>query len=451
MSSATKSSTAKEAQVPRKELTADLVRVSKTFPAVTLSRNFYRAHGKYSENAWQKHFSRFSDFLAAAGLSPKPTTSSPVVKTAPKADETNEVVGDQWTITMPKTRISSLEQLLVHAKVDLSVWEVERFIINKWEVGIAVGEGSKKYVETEPLYQVKATLRKRTEMVAIQKEIALLKDEAKKSARVPKPIARSNKRSGNMLEISLSDAHFGKLAWSRETGGPDYDTRIAQKEFLVALEHLIDRSSGYTFDSVLFVVGNDLIHSDDLQGRTTKGTVVDCDTRYYKTFEIVRETVTIAVERLRRLAPVIVKMVPGNHDSLSVWHLGDSLSAIFAKYEDVVIDNEPTYRKYHQWGKCGLLLTHGDKGKRADFPLLFATERPDIFGSTQFREVHTGHWHQTRTEEFHGVRVRIIPSLSAADAWHSENGFIGQQRVAEAYVFNSDEGLIAQFYHNADA
>jgi hypothetical protein len=29
-------------------------------------------------------------------------------------------------------------------------------------------------------------------------------------------------------------------------------------------------------------------------------------------------------------------------------------------------------------------------------------------------------------------------------------GFIGQQRVAEAYVFNKEQGLIAQFYHNAD-
>lgn len=428
---------------PSKEaLIRDIKKLHKSTKEI--SRNFYRANGKYTEAQWQAHFSKFSDFLTAAGITPEPSNTSPVGK----ADETDETIGDTRTISLPQTRIHTLDELLDHSKVDLSIWEVKHFVVNKWEMGY-VNKNSGKASE-HPLFQIKATLSRRPDVIAAKREIDNLKDEAKKAARVPKPIIRSSVSTGNMLEISLSDAHFGKLAWSRETGGPDYDTRIAQREFLTSIEHLLDRAKSYKFDQVLFVVGNDLIHSDDIQGRTTKGTSVDCDTRYYKTFEIVRETITICIEKLRKIAPVVVKMVQGNHDTLSVWHLGDSLSAIFSQYDDVVIDNEPTYRKYHQWGQCGLLLTHGDKGKRADFPLLFATERPDIFGTTKYREVHTGHLHQTRTEEFHGVRVRIIPSLSAADSWHSANGFVGQQRVAEAYVFNQDEGLIAQFFHNAD-
>jgi len=362
--------------------------------------------------------------------------------------EQSEVSGNDWTISLPKTRIHTLEELLEYCKVDLLVWEVERFQCNKWEMG-AKGDDNKIHVE--PLFQVKAFLKKKVEVVDALKEIESLKEQAKTLGKTPKTVIRSNCESGNMLEIALNDAHFGKLAWSRETGGPDYDTRITQKTFLDAVEHLLDRAKGYVFDSVLFIVGNDLLHSDDLQGRTTKGTVVNCDTRYQKTFEIVRETISQCIERFRQIAPVTVKMVQGNHDELSVWHLGDSLSCLFAKYEDVEIDNEPIYRKYHQWGKCGLLFTHGDKGKRSDFPLLFATEKPEIFGNTLWREVHTGHLHQTKTEEFHGVRVRIIPSLSPADSWHSSNGFVLQQRIGEAYVFNKDQGLIAQFFHNADA
>ena len=97
-----------------------------------------------------------------------------------------------------------------------------------------------------------------------------------------------------------------------------------------------------------------------------------------------------------------------------------------------------------------LLWVHGDKGKRADFPLLMATEQPQMFGETRWREIHTGHLHQTKTEEWHGVRVRILPSLSAADAWHAAQGFTGQLRNSEAFVWNNKEGLIAQFYYNAD-
>ena len=116
-----------------------------------------------------------------------------------------------------------------------------------------------------------------------------------------------------------------------------------------------------------------------------------------------------------------------------------------------LINNEPKQFKIVRHGKVLLGLTHGDKGKRQDYPLFLATEYSKDFGETLFREVHTGHIHQTQTQEWHGVRVRILPSLSPADAWHAENGFTGQQRNAEAYVWNNKEGLIAMFFFNDDA
>ncbi len=433
----------------KKELIDDLKALAAEHPDINITRKFYRNYGKFKESHWEGRFDTFGAFKDEAGVGFKPPVANPSSGFKAKTPQnTVEVVGNQMSLTLPKTRIQSLDDLIAHFKIDMEVWEVEKFVANAWEMGFKDGTGAP---DTQPLYQVKATLRKRTNIEDASKELESLKSAAKDLALIPDPIIHSPVKTGNLLEISLNDAHFGKLAWSKETLGPDYDTKIAQKLFLESVESLLDRASGYKFDAILFVVGNDLIHSDDTEGRTTKGTYVDCDTRYYKTFEIVRQTITKCIERFRKVAPrVIVKMVQGNHDELSVWHLGDSLTALFGNYPDVEIDNAPTYRKYFQWGKCGLLLTHGDKGKRADFPLLFATERPDIFGGTTFREVHTGHYHQTKTEEFHGVRVRIIPSLSAADQWHSENGFTGQQRVAESYVFNTEQGLIAQFYHNAD-
>lgn len=374
--------------------------------------------------------------------------------------EVSEVVGNKWTITLPKTPIHTLEQLIEHCKVDLEVWEVERFVCNKWEVGMrpaaiteyATNRRGKKYPAWTrevgdpmviPLFQVKAFLKKRTNIVDAKAEIEALKKLAAVNPTPPAVNRKLRKPTGNMLEINIPDHHFGKLAWGTETGGPHYDVKISKALFHKALDNLLVRVDSFEFDEVIFVVGNDLLNSDDLESKTTKGTIVSTDGRYQKTFTIVRDVMIESIEKLRQLAPKVkVIMVSGNHDQLSVWHLGDSLECWFRNYEDVQIDNSPKYRKYHQFGKVMLLLTHGDKGSRADFPLLMATEQPKMFGATLFREAHTGHRHMTKVDEKHGVRVRILPALSPPDDWMAENAFVRQQRSSEAYVWNADEGLI---------
>lgn len=414
--------------VTKADLINDIKALNEKYPG-KVTRDLYRSQSTYKK-AWEKHFANFGDFVVAAGLK---------AGSEPAVSETNEIVGDTWSISLPKTRISTLKELLDHCKVDLSIWEVERFIVNKWEMGFTTLAKTADYI---PLFQVKATLKKRTQIIAVREEIERLKNEAMLEAREPEPIERPVKASGNMLEVNIPDAHFGKLAWPTETGYEPYDTKIASATYMRAVNTLLDRVSGYKFDQIVYVVGNDLFNSDDLESRTTKGTVVTTDGRYHKTFYKVRHTITETIEMLRKIAPVRVIMVPGNHDNLSVWHLGDSLECTFAKYPDVEIDNVPTYRKYHRFGNVMLMFTHGDKAKRTDYPLLMATEKPELFGATKFREAHTGHTHMTKLDEQHGVRVRVLPALSPPDDWHSENGFVGNLRNAEAYIWNKDEGLI---------
>lgn len=420
------------ATTTRSALIADLKRLNDQNPG-TITRNFYRANGKFAEAEWQRFYPKFNDFLAAAGLTYQDLSP-----------ETNEIVGDTWNITLPKTRICTLDQLLEYCEVDLSTWDVERFIVNKWEMG---AKNQDDELVVAPLFQVKATLKKRHEIIAIRHEIESLKEDAKKSARTPVKIVRPVRVTGNMLELNIPDAHFGKLAWPVETGYEPYDSKIAETIYLRAVETLLDRVKGHDFDEILFVVGNDIFNSDDLESRTTKGTVVTTDGRYHKTFYTVRNTIIRVIERLRVIAPVKVVMVPGNHDNLSVWHLGDSLECWFHKYTDVAIENTPIYRKYHRFGNVMLMFTHGDKGKRQDYPLLMATEKPEMFGATKYREAHTGHTHMTKLDEQHGVRVRVLPALCPPDDWHAENGFVGNLRNAEAYIWNKNEGLVGMAFY----
>lgn len=407
-----------------------------------VSRDFYREHGAFSEKVWNKFFPTFKDFVAAAG--------GTTVNTNP---EKQSFHGNTWDISLPKTTIHTLPELLEYCKVDLGIWEVERFVVNKWEMGFTVGTGDDKKADKLPLYQVKATLVKRKEIVDARKEIERLKKELIKSSPLVKSIHIRHTSAGNVLELDIPDAHFGKMAWAKETGGPSYDTPIAAATFKRAVEVLLRRAEarGLKFDKIILVVGNDLLNSDNEQGTTTKGTFVSTDGRYQKTFVTVRETITWTIERCRQVAPVRVIMVSGNHDDLGVWHLGDSLECLYTNVEDVEIDNAPTARKYFRYQNVFLMFTHGDKGKREDYPLLMATERSKDFGETKYREIHTGHIHQTKLQEWHGVRVRILPSLSPPDAWHSENGFTGQQRVAESFIWNGQEGLIGMDFYNDEA
>src|SRR6185437_7923547 len=354
---------------------------------------------------------------------------------------------DIRTISLPKTRIHTLEELIAHCEIDLSVWEVDRFIANKWEMSFKNDDGK---ADTVPLFQVKAFLKRRRTMVDAKNEIEQLRKQAKAWGPRPTAVVRKTRNSGLMLEVDIPDVHFGKLAWAVETGWKNYDTKIAVSVFRTALATLLSRVSNYEFEQVLFIVGNDLLNSDDIEGRTTAGTSVTTDARYQKTFATVRTLMIEAIEDLRKIAPVKVVMVSGNHDSLSVWHLGDSLECWFAKYKDVEIDNLPRERKYHQFGVVMLMYTHGHKGKHSDYPIKMAVEQPQMFGATKFRECHTGHKHKTQSDltrvrdvdESHGVRVRIIPALCPPDDWHAVNGFVGNLRSAELYLWSKKEGLI---------
>ena len=403
--------------VSRETLLDDLLNVA-TKNGGQVTRNFYRENGEYSEAAWGKYFPTFQDFCDAANVN--------------KKDMTSQVDGDDWNVFIPCTSVCSPDAVIKELKVDTQVWELYRFRAKEEKGG---------------KYQISAFFRKRKHVLEILDEIADLKDLATKGLkRKILKIERPDGVSGNMLEINISDHHFGKLAWPKETGHEPYDVQIAQAMFMRALNTLIERSSGYKFDRVLFVIGNDLLNSDNAENTTTKGTVVTTDIRYHKTYRTVRYTLIESIEKLKNIAPVTVMVVPGNHDQLAAWHMGDSLECWYRSDKDVTVENDPRYRKYFQFGQVALGFTHGDKG--SDYPMLMATEEPKMWASTKFREIHTGHRHADKVTEDHGVKVRILPALCPADDWHAENGYVENQRQAEAFIWNKDQGLIATAIYN---
>jgi len=345
-------------------------------------------------------------------------------------------------VTTVDTPVRTLEDLIRVCKIDTAEWEIVSWRANKWEM--AAKDDTTQKLVTRPLFQVTANMKRRVDFVRSRREIEALVADAKKQI-APRPAPKVRAPQGeHMLELSLPDVHLGKLAWPPESMGAAYDLQIAVGLYKDAFETLISRVSAFRFARILIPFGNDFLHSDNKAGTTTSGTPLDMDSRFHKNYVAGRNLMIWAIERARQLAPIVtVVSVFGNHDNISTFCIADGLECWYHSTPGVEILNAPSPRKYIQHGKCMILFAHGDKGKQDNYPLLMATERPQMFGETVHREAHLGHRHILQVKEHMGVRVRIIPSLSAPDAWHSEQGFVGSKRGAEGFVWNPEEGLVS--------
>jgi predicted phosphodiesterase len=211
---------------------------------------------------------------------------------------------------------------------------------------------------------------------------------------------------------------------------------------------LAHKAKGFSLERILLPLGNDFYNVDNTTGTTTKGTRQDEDGRWQKSFVRGKVMTLQAIEELSAIAPVDVVMVPGNHDTERLFYLGEVLSAYFARSKRVSVNNEPTKRKYFRYGHNLIGFTHGNEERKSNLPLIMASEMAQDWSETTYREWHTGHFHSKTENHFQpvkeriGVRERIIPSLTPADAWHKGMGYQGL-RAAEAYVWRKSGGCEA--------
>jgi hypothetical protein len=354
----------------------------------------------------------------------------------------------------PLGRILTLEELLAAAQVDRTEWVVERFKVNKWEVGAKHPETGAIIVA--PLFQVTANLVRPglEELVKRLREAVVADVRADAVRRQATPVAstpRALVRGRHALEVCLMDLHIGKLAWAEETGD-DYDSRIAEARARAAVTELLTAASVYELEEIILPLGNDYFHYDSIAGLTTAGTPQDRDTRLHKMFRKGRGLASWMIHECARVAPVRVVVVPGNHDEVLSWMLGEVLAAEFAHDARVTVDNSPKLRKYVEYGANLIGYTHGKDEPHGKLPLIMAQEAAEAWARTTAREWHTGHFHHSKVRDatpvdsHNGVRVRVLQSLSGTDAWHYRKGYIGQPREAEAFVWARSGGLRANLF-----
>jgi hypothetical protein len=358
------------------------------------------------------------------------------------------------TVEAPMTgRIKTLEDLLAFHKVDLAIWEVERFVVNAYEQGAKDMEGE---VTVTPLHQIKAWLRRKAGVKLIREVAEEMLAEIRQAAsahRKASPLLKYKAPDDVLFELAPMDAHLNKLAWGSETGHDNYDSRIAAERWAMNCTTLLTRAAPWKPARTAIVLGNDFFNVASGGKATVGGTPQDVDNRLGKMFRLGRSLITETVAQSLELSPVELVFVRGNHDGELVWLLGEVIEAWYKDHPHVTVRNEPTARKYLRWGSCLLGFTHGDKEKADKLPLIMATERAVDWSETSHREWHLGHLHKAMKwdDEFAGVRVRRLPSLCSPDAWHAENGYVGTIKATEGYLFSKADGYLGHLSHSVKA
>ena len=269
-----------------------------------------------------------------------------------------------------------------------------------------------------------------------------------------KPIKRRirERKSAHLLVINPADIHIGKYANELETN-QKYNNEIAVDRVLEGVKGLIDKSKGFDIDRVLFCIGNDVLHIDNVYGQTTKGTHQDTDGKWWEHYEIALLLYVKCVEMLRKIAPVDVLHSMSNHDYQSGYHLAHTLQSWFRKTKDVSFDISVSHRKYYRYGNNLIGLEHGDGAKMVNLPLLMAQEKPLLWSETTHRYWYLHHLHHKIKhkwldgKDFIGVTVEYMRSPSSADSWHFRKGFTGAPLACEGFIHSKETGQVARLTH----
>jgi len=363
-------------------------------------------------------------------------------------------------------RMLTKEEVIKQFKIDLSEWEIDSFKVKTsegyrkdrkvdWDVKDGVVTNGKVRDTGKmlivPLYHIEVKLKRKVEEIElrdIKKEI--IQDIKKFAPKYPK-ITYLKIKDKFLLEPDMPDLHYGKLSWAEESG-EDFDIKIAEECALDNLSSLINQSSIYSINKILFPIGNDYFNVNSKLNTTVHDTPQQEDTRWQKTFKKGRELAVKMIDTLSTIAPVEVLVIPGNHDEERTFYMGDALECWYHNSSNVKVDNRAVKRKYFLYGKNLIGLTHGYYEKLDNLPLLMSLEQPEWWALSKFREWQTGDKHykkeiktSLKENESTGVMVRILRSLTANDAWLFDKGYVGGLRGAEAFVRHFEKGLIAQF------
>ena len=350
-------------------------------------------------------------------------------------------------VSIEKGTLESTVEVDFEPKSDLDLAKLHKIDLTKYKISTY---WSKLKSNGKFTSSVLASLIKIDTDLISQKEIILKELKYQLPGYLP---LGPKKTTGNLAyEINIPDIHFGKMSWGEESG-EDYDLKIAEKRYLSAINELLSNVSEKSIEKFIFPIGNDMINIDSRRNETFAGTPQDSDSRFYKIVKTVKSILIKTINGLSLIAPVDVIVISGNHDTETMFMIGEMLDAYYHNNPIVNVDNSPKQRKYYQYGVSGFQYTHGNEEKHNELGLIFATEEPKLWADTKYRFCKLGHFHSNKklqylsVGEHQGFQVQVLPSLSGSDAWHKSKGYMSIKQ-AKGFLYDKDKGQIGEFTYS---
>jgi hypothetical protein len=187
----------------------------------------------------------------------------------------------------------------------------------------------------------------------------------------------------------------------------------------------------------------DFLHTDNEQGTTTKGTLVDSDSRPKKMIIKANEIVMEIIERLA-IVDTEVYWVEGNHSRNLEFAVFNAMPFIFKNYKHIKFDVRPIERKAFVFGENLVGLSHGEMNKQNEF-LWLQNEFREEWGKTSYAEQHSGHVHHESVQTKGGIVKRTNPAFTGVSKYEFHEGYHSFSRVV-GYLWHKEDNLLEQYY-----
>lgn len=299
------------------------------------------------------------------------------------------------------------------------------------------------------LYNIKVNLKpKGAEDIKPEDFALFFKENNEKFISLPVEELPPVPEGATFLEVDFADPHFGLLAHQPETG-EHYDLKIAKERMLMCASSVVNRNKGRQFKCINIVTLGDIIHVDNGDMTTTKGTKQDAEGRVPKMLDTAVYTLVEVINILKKglKSPITYTYVPGNHDTNLGYAVAMTVKAIFRNDPNVTFDIAPTLFKTVTYGCTIVGLSHGEANdKRAHTDLINQHRRE--FGLSDYAEVHMGHLHSESAKDVDGIKIRRVPAICASSYWEKSQGYAAVNRGIMTFEYDEYEGLVANGYHD---
>ncbi|WP_270235281.1 metallophosphoesterase [Lacticaseibacillus suilingensis] len=219
------------------------------------------------------------------------------------------------------------------------------------------------------------------------------------------------------LIVPLYDLHFGITTLLQLTP---------------TLNNIIDTIQ-HGYQHIVIILGGDTLHSDYMNATmTVKGTQLDHVDTVRAWQEAKQFTGAIIEAALANSKHVTLYAIGGNHDFDMQWAFVDGLAD---RYPQLSVHNTTEYRQAFRLGHVGILIAHGDMALRK-LPMLFATEYPEIWSNSSWREVLYGHFHHEVVNDDSGVIIRQLGTPKPSDNYEKKNGYTMSSRSLKLFEYD---------------